>query len=344
MLYVSTRSRTDTCTAYRVLHNDLAPDGGLYVPFSLPMMPQSEIETLANLSFGKVVSKILSLFFSTSHKGLQLDFISERYPVKIRTVNHRLVVAEAWHNEQSCYSAAENALFRHVCDPAKKDIVPSNWWRIAMRVATLFGIYCQMLSQGVLDKDDTFDVSVNTGDFCAPMACWYARKMGLPIVTIICSCNENGGVWDLIKRGELNAAAAVTHTAYPELDYSVSPGLERLIHATLGQEDVTKFIQAVSNKKIYRAGENHVKLSGGLFAAVVSSARISDVIRNLFRSSGIFLDPLTAFSYAGLQDYRAKTGESRLTLMLAENSPVLYREFICECCGVSADLLTTATV
>ena len=86
---------------------------------------------------------------------------------------------------------------------------------------------------------------------------------------------------------------------------------------------------------MYRLEEEHQGFAEGFFASVVSSDRIHAVIRSVYRSCAYFMDPYAAFSFAGLQDFRAKTGESKLTLLLADRSPVLFKDMICECCGVT---------
>ena len=63
MLYISSRSKNDSFTAHRVLHNEMAPDGGVFVPFRLPTLDAEQIARLREQSFCKTVSDILNIFF-----------------------------------------------------------------------------------------------------------------------------------------------------------------------------------------------------------------------------------------------------------------------------------------
>ena len=51
------------------------------------------------------------------------------------------------------------------------------------------------------------------------------------------------------------------------------------------------------------------------------------------------IDPSTAVSYGGLQDYRARTGESRAALVLSERSPGCDEEVVAAAMGISLDEL-----
>ena len=72
-----------------------------------------------------------------------------------------------------------------------------------------------------------------------------------------------------------------------------------------------------------------------MFAAVVSGDRVSSVISNVQRTSNYILGPVSALGYGGMQDYRAKTGESRPVLLLAERSPVCDCGFVADTIGVT---------
>ena len=80
MLYISTRSKIDSFTAYRALHENCAPDGGAFAPMQLRKFGSDEIELLLRSSFNDAVSTILNYFFSTKLSGFDLDFSIGRMP------------------------------------------------------------------------------------------------------------------------------------------------------------------------------------------------------------------------------------------------------------------------
>ena len=63
-------------------------------------------------------------------------------------------------------------------------------------------------------------------------------------------------------------------------------------------------------------------LSEGFFCAVAGAMRSSNTINSVYRSNQYIMDPGAAVCYGGLQDYRARTGESCITLIMSENTPM----------------------
>lgn len=324
MLYVSTRNRTNSFTAHRALHEDRAPDGGMFVPFQLPFFTDSLIRAMQEAAFGEVVANLLNLFFSTRLTGWDVESCIGRHPIKLVAMNHRLIIAEVWHNLESDCAYTEQVLYNRLCGSDGEQV--TDWAKIAIRIALLFGIFAELSASGLCQMD----ISVTAEDFTTPMAVWYARRMGLPISTIICCGDESSAAWDLIHRGELNTNAAFNHAG----------GLERLIYGTLGLQETLRYLDVCHRRGTYQISElAQQTLGSGLFAAVVGSTRVPSVISSVYRTSGYILDPHTAVSYGGLQDYRARSGESRATLVLAQRSPVFDAEKITGILGISAEEL-----
>lgn len=331
MLYVTTRDNKDAYTAHKALTLFVGPDEGRFVPFRLPEMTADELHALKDKSFGQNVADILNLFFSTRLTGWDVDCCIGRNPVKLIAMNHKILIAELWHNLEGKYQYLVSGLYRTVCGDANTKNEPSDWFRIAVRIAILFALYGKMLKMQHLSDGDCFDVSVPTGDFSVPMAAWYSRKMGLPIHMILCTHEENSTVWDLIHRGTFNCAAA---------DKALCSGVERLVQATLGTELVHIYLDKVQNRQIYTVGEEFIKhINGGFFCAVAGKTRANTIINSVFRTNGYLIEPGCALLYGGLQDYRAKSGDSRLTLLLSENTPLDHIKQISDATGISGDRL-----
>lgn len=317
MLYASTRSKTDSYTSNRALCEDRAADGGFFIPYRMPILDQKKIENFRNQSFNETVAEILNLFFSTGISAWDVDCCIGKSAAKIIALPHRVLFTRLWDNPKGAYSYIYQTLYEKLTG-TKADAIP-DWAYIAIRIAVLFGI------SALLQKMDipVFDISVNAGDFRDPMAAWYARKMGLPIGTIVCTCNDNSASWDFLHRGELNTGVTTVRSQTPELDVSNPSGLERLIYATLGFNEAQRYLEASSKKKLYQIRPDMIEtISKGMFVSVVGKDRIEAVINSVYRSNDCILDPYTAVSYGGLQDYRAKTGESCPTILLWERNPM----------------------
>lgn len=314
MLYVTTRDSRDAYTAQRVLRENRAADGGFYLPLHMRGFTPEEIGSLADKSFGENVAMVLNRLFNLHLTGWDVDFCIGRYPARLSSLPHRILVGECWHNPQWSYQRIVNNLTALMSEEA----VSGNWVKIAVRVAVLFGLFGQLQHSGV----NSADVSVVSGDFSAPISAWYARQWGLPIGNIICCCNENSALWNLFCHGQLRTDGLSIPTSIPEADVVIPEDLERLIYACGGRPEVQRYLDACRQGCMYIPGDSTLaKMRSGLFISVVSSKRLEDVVPGVYRTSGYILSPGTALAYAGLLDYRAKTGETRHSVVLSQTSP-----------------------
>lgn len=314
MLYVTTRSSRDAYTAQRVLRENRASDGGFYLPLHMTGFTPEEINSLADKSFGEAVAMVLNRLFKVRLTGWDVDFCIGRYPVRLSSLQHRIEIGECWHNPQWSYKHIVNNLTLLLSEEA----VTGNWVKIAVQTAILFGIFGQLKRTGV----EAMDIAVVSGDFSAPISALYARRWGLPVGNIICCCNENNAVWNLFCHGQLRTDGLSIPTAIPEADVVIPENLERLIYECGGSSEVQRYLEACRQGSVYFPGDSTLeKMRKGIFISVVSSKRLEDVVPGVYRTNGYILSPGTALAYAGLLDYRAKTGEMRHAVVLSLSSP-----------------------
>lgn len=312
MLYTSTRGEKDAFTAPRTLSSDIAPDGGLFVPFRFPIYSPKEIRSFAELSFGESVAKILNLFFSSKLTGWDVDFAVGRMPVKFFRMNHRLIVGELWHNVGGDYSHFVNKLYERIC-LAESSKLPTDWARVALRIAVLFGVFSRLMSEGFVGSDRPLDLALNADDFTLAMAAWYCRKMGLPIGVIICGCIGNSGLWDLLSRGEYSAASVPEEIWLPH---------ERIVYETLGVQASAEYSRrCAAGRPFLSPEESFERLRSGIFASVVGKERVNSLVNSVFTSSGYRFSEEAAVAFGALQDYRAGNNEGRSSLILADSNP-----------------------
>ena len=87
--------------------------------------------------------------------------------------------------------------------------------------------------------------------------------------------------------------------------------------------EVVRYIEALNGKTNYYINEENLQLLGkDLYAAVVSSNRIEQIISSVNRKNQYRIEPYSALVYGGLQDYRAYTGISKETLILIKRKEV----------------------
>ena len=329
MLYTTTRGSRDVVTAYKTIHQDCHIDGGLFVPFRMPTVTQEEVLRLAEKSFCENVAVILNIFFAGRLNGYDVELALGSSPMNFKRLGSRLTVMELWHNPGGCTDQSVQAISDLIRWDGK-GYTASNWVNIAVRIAFLFAAYGSLLAQHRVHPEVPLDIAVTTGDFATPMAGWYARQMGLPIGNIICGCNVNGSVWELLHRGEFDSDDVSVKTETPDEDVAVPRNLERLIFGTLGERENLRYLQCCRAGSVYiPPEEQQQRLRQGMFAAVISDSRLSIIIPGVYRNCGYTLSPYAALAYGSLQDYRATTGESRLALLIADRSPLRDKELVC---------------
>ena len=101
MQYISTRGSAPVLTFEEAMLTGLARDGGLYVPVSVPVMPQAEIAALAGLSYEEIALRIMARFTGdTFPEGVLAGLIAKAYggfghaaraPLKQLAPNHFLL-------------------------------------------------------------------------------------------------------------------------------------------------------------------------------------------------------------------------------------------------------------
>ena len=321
MLYETTRSKVATYTAQRALKEERSPDGGFYVPAKLPVYSRDELETLLKEPAGEIVARVLNGFFKGKLTRMDVEFTVGKKFFGLARISHRIVIGELWRNADGSFEE----LCRRLAERLSAEFGTAragSWMRIACRIALVFAMYGELRRQGVISQDEVLDGAVLTGDFEGPYALWTARRMGLPIGQVICCCNENGGFWELINRGQMKLNAKVYPTVTPRCDSAVPAGLELLIKEKLEWDDVEEFL-ALREKggTYYLSAEEHRHFKEGFAAAVISDKRIRMAIPNLYNTNGYILCPYSALVYTGLMDYRSHPGPRRAALMLTENDP-----------------------
>lgn len=325
MLYLTTRDRFDTFTAFHAIKHDTAPNGGLFVPFKLPKVNMKE---LAEQSFGDCVASVLNQLFSTRLTGKQIEFCIGRNPIRLKNAHQRTVIAELFRNLDGSYAKMEQRLAGRLCSCFNTDEQTSSWVAIAIRVAVLFGVFAELSKQDLADS--AVDIALPCGDFKLPMAAWYAREMGLDIGNIICACKPESGVWDLLRHGQVRCNA--NDTAATEL--------ERLICAALGVNQAVNYQKACEAGSLFALDqETAAILNSGIFCAVVSDDRIENAISSVYRTNSCVLEKGSAVSYSGLMDYRARTGATRTALLLADCNPADQAGYISDAMNITEDAL-----
>ena len=321
MLYATTRSKNADFTAQQALTQERAPDGGCYVPESLPVYSREELEVLLTKPETEIIARVLNRFFDGTLGQLDVEFAVGRKIVGMARISHRIVIGELWRNPEGGFAGLCSRLAQRL-SAGDDSGEPGLWMRIACRIALIFAIFSRLRREGITAGDELVDAAVLTGDFEGPYALDAARRMGLPIGQIICCCNDNSGIWDLFNFGQIKTNAKLCRTLTPRCDTVVPYGLELLVRDRLERENLEEYLFTLEKGGTYYLDpEAHQRFREGFSAAVVSDRRMRLAIPNLYNTNGYILGPYSALVYTGLMDYRSHPGPRRTALMLTEQDP-----------------------
>lgn len=280
------------------------------------------------------IALILNHFFQTEFSGKEVEYLIGRDYYRMVNINHRMILGQLWHNEQGQIDHVIRTLVRRFA-VEQRDSEPGEWPGVAVRIALLFALVCALEKSGTVTPLHPIDVAVPTGDYTWPMAAWYARKMGLPINTIICCSAEHDGVRDLLHRGQIRLDSVRQETVTPRCDCAVPDGLERAVYTMLGREETEEYLRLLKKGGTYAVNPEQKRfLSEGMYVAVNSSKRLLEVIPNAYRTFDHVLCPYSAMVYTGVMDYQSVTGRYHKVLMLCDYSPVHSLDITAKAMGI----------
>ena len=335
MLYATTRSNVDIYTAQRVMKEDRAGDGGLFVPMTLPPFLPHELRQFAQQPPSDTMAAVLSRFFPGTLSGKTLEFSAGKEFCANRVLSYKIEVSEWWKNSQGSLER----LAQKLCKAASEDYLefqPGDWAQIAVRIGLLAAVWGEMSRNKLVSAANAMDVSVAGADDRMVLAAWYARKMGLPIHKIIVCCNENNFLWDLLNRGQIRCSGPVTPTCTPRYDHSCRDTVERLIYGAFGRVESNRFAQSCQkNTTFFINGEQQRVLEDAIYVSVLGNRRVQRAVSEVYGSFRQVLCPYSALCYCGILDYRAETGARNPALLPVLHSPMEQAQAVTEAMGIS---------
>ena len=339
MLYTCTRNPSITYTARKALADARTPDGGFFVPASGESLGGDLMGALSGSPFNHTVAVVLNRLWDTRLSAHDVRLAAGRSPVRLTALANRILVGECWHNLEGEYNRLVQNITAHFCPDASQ--TSGSWGGISVGIAVLFGIFGELMGKGMASADKKVDVSLLSADFSLAMSAWYARKWGLPIGNIICCCNENNGVWNLFTHGMLRTDGISLITYTPRADVAVPASLERLIYECGGAEETALYVSRVRKGESYYPNDAMLqRIRRGMYVSVVSTPRMMDIIPNAYTTHNYLFSPYSALAYGGLLDYRAVTGESRRSLILAEETPANYSDVMAKALNIDPAMLS----
>lgn len=308
------------------------------MPFRVPVLTGEEVQSLTAGSFHSAVAKVLNLLFGTRLTSWDLECAVGRYPVRLETLGRKTMACALWHNPRGDASwLLDSAAGLLPAEYTGRE--EGSWLDVGIRMALMAGIVSLLRAENRLSDGETVDISLTSGDFSGVMGAFYAKKLGLPIGKIICCCDEDAALWDLVHQGQLRTDRVSLKTDIPKDDL-LPVGLERFVYECGGHREVERYLNALRRGGMYQPDDGTLEvMRSALHVSVVGRDRVTATVPKVFSSQGYVLPPYGALAYAGLQDHRVISGERNPALVLSETSPMCYAQATANALGIPVEEL-----
>ncbi len=201
-----------------------------------------------------------------------------------------------------------------------------NIGRLAPQVMYYFRAYKDLLAAGKIKLGDKVNFSVPTGNFGDILAGYLAKKMGLPVGTLICASNANNVLTGFIRTGTYDRRRPLLKTTSPSMDILVSSNLERLLYLLSSDTKlVASLMKQLKEEGAYTVPDAlKAAIQKEFWAAYCDDARAAEIIGRVYREQHYLCDPHTASGFAAAEDYRNETGDLTPMVILSTASPYKF--------------------
>lgn len=202
-----------------------------------------------------------------------------------------------------------------------------NFGRLAPQIAYYFSAYSDLVQVGEIKYGDKINFCVPTGNFGNILACYYAKKMGLPVGKLICASNKNNVLTDFFNGGRYDINREFYKTTSPSMDILISSNLERLIYEVTDR-NASLTAQRMKNlveKGVYEVtAQEKQALSSDFFAGFCNEEESKSIINAYFEDYDYAVDPHTSVALKVTDDFRDAFGEDEKVVCLSTASPYKF--------------------
>ena len=205
-----------------------------------------------------------------------------------------------------------------------------NWGRILPQVVYYISAYCDLLNAKEIKLGQPVNFCVPTGNFGNILACYYAKRMGLPVGKLICASNRNDVLTDFIRTGVYDRNRAFHTTMSPSMDILISSNLERLLFDLSGGNDelVREYMGQLAETGRYEITPGMKKrLQEVFYGGFCGEEETKSTIEMLYQY-GYLIDTHTAVAAKVLTDYRHETGDKTPAIFVSTASPYKFGDSV----------------
>ena len=202
-----------------------------------------------------------------------------------------------------------------------------NWGRLVPQIVYYVSAYCDMIAAGELKNGEEMNVVVPTGNFGNILAAYYAKRMGIPVKTLVCASNANNVLTDFLTTGTYDKNRDFYCTTSPSMDILISSNLERLLFHLCGENDaqIREWMSELAEKGKYTVTDDVENKIKELFAAgCCDDIETKATIGKVYAEKKYLCDTHTAVAVKVYDDYKAKTGDVTPTVIASTANPYKF--------------------
>lgn len=201
-----------------------------------------------------------------------------------------------------------------------------NIGRLVPQVVYYVYAYAKLYADAKINKGQTINVVVPTGNFGNILAAYYAKQMGVPIGKLICASNENKVLYDFFQTGAYDKNREFKLTSSPSMDILISSNLERLIYQIAGTDaDANKVLmKQLAEDGRYQITDAMKAQLGDFYGNYATEEETAGAIKSMYENTEYVLDTHTAVGAAVYKKYRAQTKDNAVTVIASTASPFKF--------------------
>ena len=207
-----------------------------------------------------------------------------------------------------------------------------NIGRLVPQIVYYVYAYARLLANEEIAGGEQINVVVPTGNFGNILAAYFAKRMGVPVKTLICASNDNKVLYDFFTTGTYDRKRDFILTNSPSMDILISSNLERLIYLSTGCDARANkaLMQDLSGKGSYTVTEDMRAFMSDFAGGFATQEENAAAIKRIFDSTGYLIDTHTGVAAAVYGDYRAKSGDTAKTVIASTASPYKFSDSVME--------------
>ena len=207
-----------------------------------------------------------------------------------------------------------------------------NIGRLVPQIVYYVYAYAKLLEAGEIEKGENINVVVPTGNFGNILAAYFAKRMGLPVKTLVCASNDNKVLYDFFKTGVYDKNRPFILTSSPSMDILISSNLERLIYLSTGcdAEETKKRMEELSKDGKYSVTDEMRARMADFVGGYADQAANAAEIKRLYDETGYMIDTHTGVASCVYHNYVKETGDTKKTVIASTASPYKFSRSVME--------------